>query len=105
MESGERNIILVEDPTHDSIKYVVLKSRLAVHRITDWKDSNQYKPSRVDVTRRGLKSYERNARGRRKRAELLIEYESEEELPEPEPEPIVEDKTDKDGEKEEEKQD
>jgi hypothetical protein len=103
-DADEQHLILCENGAGDVI-FVVVKSKLAVHRIAQIKENlaNQFKPSRVDITRRPFRSTERNARGRRKREGLSFEYSSEpdsEPEPEPEPEPeapMIEDPEDEDG--------
>lgn len=84
-QEGEKTIILVENETNNVLYYVMQKSKLALHRVTH---TNQYKPSRVDVSRREFKSHERNARGRRKREGLKIDYETEPEEEENVEEPV-----------------
>jgi len=93
-EAGEQTLILLETDTGECT-FVLVKSRLAVHRIAQIKKEldRQYHPSRVDLTRRPFRTLERNARGRRKREGLGVPYESEPDSePEPEPEaPMIED--------------
>jgi len=85
-------MILIE--AADKVSFIMVKTKLAVHRIAQIKElaANQYKPSRVDINRRGFNTAERNARGRRKRDDLAIPYASEPDSePEPEPEDIIQD--------------
>lgn len=84
-DPSEKNIILDAPRDGNVFKYVLLRSKLAIHRVKQFQ--NQFMPSRVDVERRSLRSFERNARGRRKRDEIQLEFDTE---PDSEPEaPVI----------------
>jgi len=85
----ERNMIFIDGNSSGDTTFLLCSDKIAVHRAAMTKDfvQNQYKPSRVDLTRRALRASEKNERGRRKQDALDIEFEIE---PDSEPEEAAE---------------